>query len=185
LGNAFTIPLAVMSLLSVGGFVAVLAYGLVRAAMLRRALDLASQRRGEEAAALSDLKATLDDKNRVVAERRILRQRALERLDDLKRRMAAAKQDRIEFIHELSEPTTRDRLFRVELSLADGFLEDRPEDCIFSAEIWKRRNVAEVWAPTPEAAIELIAKAFPASTGVVRNRLKLPEPVRATEEAVH
>ncbi|WP_207484291.1 hypothetical protein [Arenibaculum pallidiluteum] len=184
MGNAFTLPLIVMSLLSTGGFVAVVAYGLVRAAMMRRAVDAASERRSEEAAALGGLKETLDEKNRMVAERRLQRQRAHERLEDLKRRMAAAKQDRIEFVHELSEPSPRDRLFRFELGIDRTFLEDRPDDCPFSPEIWRRRNVAEVWAPSAEAAAELLGKAFPPSTGVARGAMRGAEVARAAEEVV-
>ncbi len=172
--NAFTIPLAVMSLISVGGFVAVLAYAMVRAAMLKRALDVAIERRSDEAAALAGLRETVAEKQRMANERRMVRQRNHERVEEVKQRIAAAKQDRVEFVHELNDPAPRDRLFRIDLSLERGFLEQRPEDVVFSPEIWKKRNVAEVLAQTPEQAMEFAMKAFPASTGVARGRLKVP-----------
>lgn len=166
--NAFTIPLAVMSLLSVGGFVAVLAYAMIRAALLRRALAVASQRRADEAASMSGLREVVDAKRRAASERRLQRQRQHERLDGAKRALAAARQDRLEFVHELSEPGPRDRLFRIELTPERGAAERRAEDAVFSPEIWRRRNVAEVWARGPEQAAEIAAKAFPPGTGILR-----------------
>lgn len=171
--HAFTIPLAVMSLLSVGGFVAVLAYAMIRAALLRRALAVASQRRADEAASMAGLREVVEAKRRAAAERRLQRQRQHERLEGARRALAAARQDRLEFVHELSEPGPRDRLFRIELTPEragpkHGGPERRAEDAVFSPEIWRRRNVAEVWARGPEQAAEVAAKAFPPGTGILR-----------------
>lgn len=166
MGVSFTVPLAAMSLLSAAGLAAIILFSLVRAALLRQSIENAAERRREDFTALQQLKDDVDEQQRGTYERRSRRQRQIHNVEELKHRVATARADRLELVHELGEPGAGGRLFRAELTIDPAFLTDRADEVLVNPQIWKVHNVAEVWTADSHVASDAILRAFPVSSGI-------------------
>lgn len=120
---------------------------------LRNELDQARAQTAETEAAIEEGQARL---GMLVAER--------ERLAGLTRSVQA---DRVELVHEIGMPDGGPAPFRCLLRTAPDFARIDPRHVVFAREIWQRRNVAHIWADTPEAAYALLQRSFPARSGVL------------------
>jgi hypothetical protein len=165
--SQLTIPLAAMAVLAGFGLVCVLVFNVLRVMWLRNAIDKTTARRDDEAAALEVLRQELAEVQAEVARRRLRRQHQLNRVDEARRRLDRARGDRVEYVHEIGEPGHGLRAFRADLALVPGFADAKPEEVPFGRDLWKRRNVAEIWAASLQGAAGHLARAFPPASGVV------------------
>lgn len=156
-----------MTVLAAFGLFGVLVLNVLRAMWLRNAIDKTAARRDDEAAALGVLRREFAQAQADVGQRRLHRQNQLNRVEEAKQKLDRAKRDRVEFVHEIGEPGRGLRPFRADLSLAPGFAEEKPEEIPFNRDVWKHRNVADIWASSAQAAAEQASRAFPATSGVV------------------
>ena len=109
----------------------------------------------------------------------------VQRLASLARTVEA---DRVELVHDLGTPDGQPAPYRCVLRTVPDFARIDPRHVVFSREIWQRKNVAHVWAESPEQAQSLLTRAFPTRTGVlpgaiekVAERASKPAPKRAPE----
>lgn len=156
-----------MAVLSGFGLFGVLVLNVLRVMWLRNAIDKTAARRDDEAAALGVLRRELAEVQADVAQRRLRRQHQLNRVEEARRQLDRARGDRVEYVHEIGEPGRGLRAFRADLTLVPGFADERPEEIPFGRDLWKHRNVAEVWAVSLQAAAEHLARAFPPTSGIV------------------
>lgn len=143
-----------------------------RAALTRRRIQAkadelkALNARIEDTRSRTDLQqATLD---RATAERA--------RLTGLIRSLKAAK---VEMIHELGEPDGPALRFECDLRTAPDFNRIDQRRMLFAREIWERRNIAHVWADTPDAAMAAVQRAFNLRSGLLPGRLQRSDPAAA------
>ncbi len=86
------------------------------------------------------------------------------RLTSLARTVEA---DRVEVVHDLGTPDGRPAPYRCVLRTVPDFARIDPRHVVLPHKIWQRKNVAHVWAETPELAYTLLQRAFPARSGVL------------------
>ncbi len=86
------------------------------------------------------------------------------RLTSLARTVEA---DRVEVVHDLGAPDGRPAPYRCVLRTGPDFARIDPRHVVFSHRIWQRKNIAHIWAETPELALALLQRAFPARSGVL------------------
>lgn len=119
-----------------------------------------------------------------VAARADAQQAALDRLlaeqKQIGRFIASVEQSRIEMVHEIGEPAGNAVLFTCELhrmpELPNAeFGRAGGSRSVFARPVWERRNVAHIWAETPEEAMDAVHRAFDARTGIVPTRLRRAE----------
>ncbi|WP_431855862.1 hypothetical protein [Azospirillum sp.] len=99
----------------------------------------------------------------------------VQRLASLLRTVEA---DRVELVHDLGAPDGRPAPFRCVLRTVPDFARLDQRHVVFSRDIWQRKNVAHVWADTPEQAHAQLLRAFPARSGVLAGAIE-----RVTERA--
>lgn len=87
-----------------------------------------------------------------------------QRLASLTRSVEA---DQVELVHELGAPEGAPAQYRCVLRTVPDFARIDPRHIVFAREIWSRKNVAHVWAETPELAHALLQRAFPNRSGVL------------------
>jgi hypothetical protein len=87
-----------------------------------------------------------------------------QRLASVARTVAA---DQIELVHELGVPDGAPAPYRCVLRTVPDFARIEPRNVVFAREIWQRKNIAYVWAETPELAHGLLQRAFPTRSGVL------------------
>ena len=73
---------------------------------------------------------------------------------------------KVELVHELGDADETEG-FWAQLAVQEGIATIDRRDVIFSRQIWEYRNVAHIWAPTPEQAALLVQAAFAARNGVL------------------
>lgn len=119
-----------------------------------------------------------------IASRADAQQAVLNRLlaeqKQISRCVETVENSRVEMVHEVGAPADKAVLFTCELHR----LPDLPSTdfgrtggprFVFARAIWDRRNVASIWAETPDAAMDAVRRAFDARTGVVPTRLRRAE----------
>jgi len=87
-----------------------------------------------------------------------------ERLVALARTVQA---DKVELVHEIGAPVATATLFRSTLRTTPDFARIDPRQVIGAPVLWQRKNVAHVWAETPEAAHAILHRTFGARSGVL------------------
>lgn len=102
--------------------------------------------------------------------------------------LRSAEADRVELVHDLGMPDGRPAPFRCVLRTVPDFARIDPRHVIFSREIWQRKNVAHIWAESPEQAHAQLLRAFPARSGVLagaieRGSERVPEPAAIPMDA--
>ena len=95
--------------------------------------------------------------------------------------------DQVELVHELGAPDGMPAQYRCVLRTVPDFARIDPRHVVFTREIWARKNVAHVWAETPELAHALLQRAFPGRSGVLPGAIERmgaakPEPAEAAHE---
>ncbi|WP_448188615.1 hypothetical protein [Azospirillum sp. sgz301742] len=88
--------------------------------------------------------------------------------------------DRVELVHELGTPDGAPAPYRCVLRTIPDFARIDPRNVIFAREIWQRKNVAHVWAETPEVAHALLQRAFPNRSGVLPGAIERVSAARPT-----
>lgn len=132
---------------------------LVRRKLEAQAADLAAlSRQIENAQAESDARQEAID--RLTAERG--------RLTGL---IASVKASKVALVHEIGDAQSGAQRYESELRTIPDFARLDPRRMLFARAIWDRRNIARVWADTPEAAAAMLQRAFGTRNGVLSSRL--------------
>ncbi|WP_448203410.1 hypothetical protein [Azospirillum sp. sgz302134] len=85
------------------------------------------------------------------------------------------KASKVAVVHELGDPESGGTLYECDLRTVPDFNRIDPRNLLFAREIWDRRNIAHVWADTPEAAQAAVQRAFTARSGVLPTKLQRAE----------
>lgn len=104
------------------------------------------------------------------------------RLSGLIKSVQASK---VALIHEIGEPDNGVTLYDCDLRTVPDFNCMDTRRLLFAREIWDRRNVAHVWAETPDAAMAAVQRAFNLRSGLLPGRLQRADTApegAATEE---
>lgn len=134
-----------------------------RKALLRRKLEA-------QAADLADLGHRIE----AVQSESAARQEALDRLTAERGRLtgliASVKASKIALVHEIGDAQSGAQRYESELRTVPNFARLDPRRMLFARAIWDRRNIARVWADTPDAAAAMLQRAFSARNGVLSSR---------------
>ncbi|HEY0838064.1 MAG TPA: hypothetical protein VGE72_29400 [Azospirillum sp.] len=85
---------------------------------------------------------------------------------------ASIQADKIEMVHDLGGPEPGRVLFQCVLRTAPDFGRVEQRHVIFARDIWQRKNVAHVWAESPDAAHAALQRAFHPRSGVLPTRIE-------------
>ncbi|AWJ84964.1 hypothetical protein TSH58p_16415 [Azospirillum sp. TSH58] len=134
-----------------------------RKALVRRKLEA-------QAADLAALDRRIEDARAESA----ARQEALDRLTAERGRLtgliASVKASKIALVHEIGDAQSGAQRYESELRTVPDFARLDPRRMLFARAIWDRRNIARVWADTPDAAAAMLQRAFSARNGVLSSR---------------
>ncbi|CAO3374093.1 hypothetical protein [Azospirillum argentinense] len=134
-----------------------------RRALVRRKLEA-------QAAELADLGRRIEDAQAESA----AKQEALDRLTAERGRLASliasVKASKIALVHEIGDAQNGAQRYESELRTVPDFARLDPRRLLFARAIWDRRNIARVWADTPDAAAAMLQRAFSTRNGVLSSR---------------
>ncbi|WP_188259450.1 hypothetical protein [Azospirillum tabaci] len=134
-----------------------------RKALVRRKLDA-------QAVDLAALGRRIEDAQAESA----VRQEALDRLTAERGRLtgliASVKASKIALVHEVGDAQSGAQRYESELRTVPEFARLDPRRMLFARAIWERRNIARVWADTPDAAAAMLQRAFSTRNGVLFSR---------------
>ncbi|MCW2236560.1 hypothetical protein [Azospirillum canadense] len=144
-----------------------------RTALTRRRIQAKADELKELNARIEDTKSRTDLQQATLD--RLIADRA--RLTGMIRSLKASK---VEMIHELGELDGPALLFECDLRTAPDFNRLDQRRMVFAREIWDRRNIAHVWADTPDAAMAAVQRAFNLRSGLLPGRLQRSAPAAET-----
>lgn len=134
-----------------------------RKALARRKLEA-------QAADLAALSRQIDDAQAESA----ARQEAIDRLTAERGRLtgliASVKASKVVLVHEIGDAQSGAQRYESELRTVPEFARLDPRRLLFARAIWDRRNIARVWADTPDAAAAMLQRAFGTRNGVLSSR---------------
>jgi len=134
-----------------------------RKALVRRKLDALT-------ADLATLGRQIEDAQAESA----ARQESIDRLTAERGRLASllasVKASKIALVHEIGDAQSGAQRYESELRTVPDFARLDPRRMMFARAIWERRNIARVWADTPDAAAAMLERAFSARNGVLSSR---------------
>ncbi|ACJ01136.1 hypothetical protein [Rhodospirillum centenum] len=87
-----------------------------------------------------------------------------------RRTCTIAAQDTFEIIHEVGTPGSGNAAFDVEILLSPAAMNQGPAATQTEPRVWSRRNIARIWAPSPQEALQLAGRVFPVRYGYVITR---------------
>jgi len=85
---------------------------------------------------------------------------------------ASIQADKVELVHELGGPDPGHVLYQCALRTAPDFARVDQRNLIFARDIWHRRNVAHIWAESPDAAHAALQRAFHPRSGILHARIE-------------
>lgn len=88
----------------------------------------------------------------------------------LRKACAVAAMDTFEVVHEVGTPSGNTVRFDVEVLLSGAAMSEGPAAAQIDPRVWTMRNVAQVWAPSPQEALQMVGRVFPARYGFVVTR---------------
>ncbi|GAA4251895.1 hypothetical protein GBZ26_19715 [Azospirillum formosense] len=134
-----------------------------RKALARRRLEV-------QTADLANLGRQIEDAQAESA----VRQESIDRLTAERGRLtgliASVKASKIALVHEIGDAQSGARRYESELHTVPEFARLDPRRMLFARAIWERRNIARVWADTPDAAAAMLQRAFSTRNGVLSSR---------------
>ena len=158
--------------LGIGALVLAIAYEATRitamsgrSALVRRKL----QSRTEALKALTGQVA--DTESRADLQQATLDRLVLER-GRLTSLIASVKASKVALVHELGDPESSALLFECDLRTTPDFARIEARRLLFAREIWGCRNVAHVWADTPDEATAAVGRAFNARSGLLAGNVQ-------------
>lgn len=102
------------------------------------------------------------------------RQESIDRLTAERGRLtgliASVKASKIALVHEIGDAQSGAQRYESELRTVPDFARLDPRRMLFARVIWERRNIARVWADTPDAAAAMLQRAFSTRNGVLSSR---------------
>ncbi|MDQ2105568.1 hypothetical protein [Azospirillum isscasi] len=134
-----------------------------RKALVRRKLDA-------QTADLAALDRQIEDAQAASAARQEVIDRLTAERGRLTGLIASVKASKVALVHEIGDAQSGAQRYESELRTVPDFARLDPRRMLFARAIWDRRNIARVWADTPDAAAAMLQRAFSTRNGVLSSR---------------